>query len=220
MTTRLNRFGALAAVLAGGVLLASPLLAAPQAASAVIGKPAPDFTLRDTDGQTVSLHDLRGKTVILEWFNPDCPFIQHAHTKGPLKDLAKRVSSDRVVWLAINSNAAGKQGAGLDRNKQARTQYGLSHRILLDESGQVGHTYGAEKTPHLFVIDPKGALVYRGGLDNAPIGKVDDQRPHLPGVAKDALEPYLENALADLAANKAIRLPDTPAYGCTVKYGD
>lgn len=190
------------------------------AAGAALGKPAPDFTLSDTDGQPVSLAQLRGKTVVLEWFNPDCPFIKHAHTKGPLRDLAKRVSSDKLVWLNINSSAPGKQGAGADRNKQAKGEYGIDNRILLDESGKVGRAYGAQKTPHLFVIDAKGTLVYRGGVDNAPIGVVDDQRPHLPGHAKDALEPYLENALGDLSARKAIRLADTPAYGCTVKYAE
>jgi len=187
---------------------------------ATLGKPAPDFTLTDTDGQTVELRSLRGKTVVLEWFNPDCPFIKHAHTQGPLKDFAQRTSSDKVVWLTINSNAPGKQGAGAERNRQAKTEYGIKNRVLLDETGRVGRAYGALKTPHVFVVDPKGILVYRGGVDNAPIGVVDDQRPHLPGHAKDALEPYLDYALTDLAQRKALRLPDTPAYGCTVKYGE
>lgn len=197
------------------------LMAAANArAQAALGKPAPDFTLTDTDGHSVSLSALRGKTVVLEWFNPDCPFIRYAHTKGPLKDLAQRVSSDKVVWLSVNSNAPGKQGNGLERNRQAQLEYGITNRILLDETGKVGHAYGAIKTPHLFVINDKGVLVYRGGVDNAPIGVVDDQRPHLPGRGKDALETYLEYALTDLAAHKPLRLPDTPPYGCTVKYGD
>lgn len=195
---------------------------APAAASggAALGKPAPDFSLTDTDGKTVTLSSLRGKTVVLEWFNPDCPFIKHAHTKGPLKDLAKRFGNDKVVFLAINSNAPGKQGHGLERNRQAKLEYGIPHPVLLDENGKVGRAYGAIKTPHMFVIDPKGVLVYRGGVDNAPIGSVDADRPHLPGNAKDALENYVEYALADLAAKKALRLADTPPYGCTVKYGD
>jgi hypothetical protein len=158
--------------------------------------------------------------VVLEWFNPDCPFIKHAHTKGPLKDLAKRTANDKLVWLAINSNAKDKQGYGVERNRQAKAEYGIPHPILLDESGKVGHAYGAIKTPHVFVIDPKGVLVYRGGVDNAPIGSVDAERPHLPGNAKDTLENYLEYALADLAAKKPLRLADTPPYGCTVKYHD
>lgn len=187
---------------------------------AALGKPAPDFSLTDTEGKALKLSSLRGKTVVLEWFNPDCPFIKHAHTQGPLKDFAQRVGNDQVVWLTINSNAPGKQGYGLERNRQAKTEYGIPNRILLDESGQVGHAYGALKTPHVFVVDAKGVLVYRGGVDNAPIGKVDEQRPHLPGHVATALEPYLDYALTDLSTRKALRLPDTPAYGCTVKYGD
>lgn len=189
-------------------------------ASTAIGKPAPDFSLQDTAGKTVKLSALRGKTVVLEWFNPDCPFVRYAHTEGPLKDFAKRVSNDKLVWLSINSNAPGKQGHGADRNRQAKTEYGISNAVLLDETGKVGRAYGAIKTPHLFVIDARGVLIYRGGLDNAPIGKVDSERPHLPGGAPDAYEAYLQNALSDLAASKPVRMPDTPPYGCTVKYGD
>jgi peroxiredoxin len=190
------------------------------AAGAALGQEAPDFSLTDTDGKSVKLRDLRGKTVVLEWFNPDCPFIKHAHTKGPLKDFAKRVANDKLVWLTINSNAPNKQGWGAPRNKQAKLEYGIANPVLLDETGKVGRAYGAIKTPHVFVIDPKGVLVYRGGVDNAPIGVVDPERPHLSSHTKDALESYLEYALSDLAAHRALRLADTPPYGCTVKYAD
>jgi peroxiredoxin len=187
---------------------------------AALGKPAPDFTLNDIEGAPVKLSSFKGKTVVLEWFNPDCPFVKHAHGKGPLKDFAKRVSSDKLVWLTINSAAPSKQGAGVERNRAAKVEYGFSNKLLLDESGKVGRAYGAVKTPHLFVIDPKGVLVYRGGLDNAPVGVVDEDRPRLPTTPKGALEPYLEHALADLASATKLRLPDTPPYGCSVKYGD
>ena len=155
--------------------------AEPQAAA--IGKPAPDFTLQDTDGKQVKLSALRGKTVVLEWFNPDCPFVKHARGKGPLQGFPQRVASPSLVWLSINSGAANKQGAGLDRNRAAKQEYGMQNQVLLDEAGKVGRAYGAQKTPHLYVIDPKGILVYRGGLDNAPVGVVDDARPKLPGTA-------------------------------------
>jgi peroxiredoxin len=191
-----------------------------QAAAAAIGLPAPDFALPDTDGKVLKLSSLRGRIVILEWFNPDCPFVRHAHTKGPLKDLAKRVSNDKLIWLSINSNAPGKQGHGVERNRSAKQEYGMTNRLLLDESGKTGQAYGALKTPHLFVINASGLLVYRGGLDNAPIGVVDNDRPHAPGNPANALERYLENALADLAHNLPVQLADTPAYGCTVKYAD
>ena len=207
-----------AAARAAATPAASPTTAA--AGSAALGKPAPDFTLTDTDGQSFKLSGLRGKTVVLEWFNPDCPFVKHAHEKGPLKDLAQRVASDKLVWLSINSGAPNKQGHGVPRNKEAKTQYGISNPILLDETGAVGRAYGAEKTPHMYVIDPNGVLVYRGGLDNAPVGSVDAERPRLPGTKQGGLEPYLEHALADLSKNQPIRLADTPAYGCTVKYAN
>jgi peroxiredoxin len=190
------------------------------AAKAALKRRAPDFTLPDLDGKQVSLRALRGKLVVLEWFNPDCPFVKHAHGKGPLQDLAKRRQSEKLVWLSINSSAPGKQGNGLERNRAAKDEYAIANPILLDESGEVGRRYGAEKTPHLFVIDAKGVLVYRGGLDNAPMGVVDDARPRLPGGAAGALEPYLENALDDLLKRRAPRLADTPPYGCSVKYAE
>lgn len=193
---------------------------APAAAPLALKKPAPDFSLQDLEGKTFSLRALRGKVVVLEWFNPDCPFVKHAHGKGPLQDLAKHRQSEKLVWLSINSSAPGKQGNGLDRNRAAKDEYAMQNPILLDESGDVGKRYGAEKTPHLFVIDPKGVLVYRGGLDNAPMGVVDDARPRLPGAAAGTLEPYLENALDDVSKGRAPRLADTPAYGCSVKYAE
>lgn len=185
---------------------------------AALRKKAPDFTLQDTDGKSVSLRSLRGKVVVLEWFNPDCPFIKHAHGKGPLRDLAKKLGSDKLVWLNINSSAAGKQGNGAERNRAAKSEYAIENMILLDESGEVGRKYGAEKTPHLFVIDAKGTLVYRGGLDNAPMGVVDDARPRTKETKAGELEPYLEKAVEDVQKRRALRLSDTPAYGCSVKY--
>jgi peroxiredoxin len=185
-----------------------------------LGRPAPDFALPNTEGKVVALNALRGRSVVLEWFNPDCPFVRHAHTHGPLKDLAQRVTNDKLTWLSINSNAPGKQGHGVERNRRAKQEFGMTNPLLLDESGKVGRAYGAAKTPHLFVINARGLLVYRGGLDNAPIGVVDIDRPHLPGNAANTLERYLENALADLAQNLPVRLADTPPYGCTVKYAD
>jgi len=209
-----------AALTAQCTATAEPQASAAAVTTATLGKPAPDFTLQDTDDKQLTLSALRGKTVVLEWFNPDCPFVKHARGKGPLKDFAQRVSSASLVWLSINSSAPNKQGWGLDRNRAAKQEYGMQNRVLLDETGKVGHLYGAQKTPHLFVIDPKGNLVYRGGLDNAPVGVVDDARPKLPGTATGALEPYLDLALADLAQAKPLRLADTPPYGCSVKYAN
>jgi peroxiredoxin len=185
---------------------------------AALKRPAPDFRLPDTEGREVSLRSLRGKLVVLEWFNPDCPFVRYAHGPGPLREMAKRYQSEQLVWLAINSSAPGKQGHGAERNRAAKDEFAMPNPILLDESGAVGRSYGAEKTPHLFVIDKNGVLVYRGGLDNAPMGVVDETRPHSAGQAAAALEPYLENALADVQRQRAPRVAETPAYGCGVKY--
>jgi peroxiredoxin len=197
---------------------AAPAAKSAGAAKATLKRPAPDFTLQDLDGKKVSLRALRGKVVVLEWFNPDCPFVKFSHSKGPLRELAKQLGSAKLVWLSINSGGAGKQGNGLDRNRAAKSEYGIENTILLDETGAVGHLYGAEKTPHLFVIDVKGRLVYRGGLDNAPMGVVDDARPRSAETKPGELEPYLQKAIEDLEKKRALRLSETPAYGCSVKY--
>ncbi|KIG16458.1 hypothetical protein DB30_04502 [Enhygromyxa salina] len=141
--------------------------------TAKIGEPAPAFSLPNLEGEQVSLADFAGKTVVLEWFNPDCPFVKYAHSEGPLASLGNEQQQAGVVWLAINSGAAGKQGAGVERNKQAKAEWNLAHPILIDEDGAVGHSYGAKTTPHMFVINPEGKLVFAGGLDNAPLGRVD-----------------------------------------------
>jgi peroxiredoxin len=143
-------------------------------ATAKVGEPAPAFSLPNIDGQTVSLADFAGKTVVIEWFNPDCPFVKYAHDdKGPLATLAADQTQGGVVWLAINSGAPGKQGAGAERNRKAAEDWKLEHPILIDEDGKVGHAYGATTTPHMFVIDGSGKLVFAGGVDNAPLGRVD-----------------------------------------------
>jgi peroxiredoxin len=141
--------------------------------TAKIGEPAPAFTLPSVAGESISLADYAGKTVVLEWFNPDCPFVKYAHGEGgPLASLANEQSKAGIVWLAINSGAAGKEGAGVERNKQAQIDWKLEHPILIDEDGKVGRSYGAQTTPHMFVIDPAGKLIYAGALDNAPLGRV------------------------------------------------
>jgi hypothetical protein len=141
--------------------------------TAKLGEPAPAFSLPNLDGEQVSLADFAGKTVVLEWFNPDCPFVKYAHGEGPLATLGNEQQQGGVVWLAINSGGAGKQGAGVERNRQAQAEWKLAYPILIDEDGAVGHSYGAKTTPHMFVISPEGKLVFAGGLDNAPLGKID-----------------------------------------------
>ncbi|HEY8077865.1 MAG TPA: redoxin family protein [Labilithrix sp.] len=176
---------------------------------AVVGEPAPDFTLTDLDGKQVKLSSLQGKPVVLEWFNPGCPFVRASHTKGSLRDAAKK--HPEAVWLAINSAAPGKQGAGADTNREAASKYGMTYPILLDESGRVGRTYGATNTPHIYVIDERGVLVYRGAIDNSPDGEGESP-------TDGQLVSYVDAALGDLAAKRPIRVAETRAYGCSVKY--
>ncbi len=174
-----------------------------------VGQQAPDFTLTDTEGKTVKLSSFVGKTVVLEWYNPDCPFVKYAYTDGPLKGMAKKFASDKLVWLNINSSAPGKQGHGVERNKKAFKDNGLSRAVLVDEDGKVGRLYKAKTTPQMFVINPKGAIVYTGAIDNAPFGNVKG--------GGDVIN-YVEQALGKLAGSKAIVTSETKPYGCSVKY--
>ena len=183
--------------------------AAPERAE--LGKPAPDFTLTDYEGKVHHLADYRGKTVVLEWFNPDCPFVKASHGKGSLKTMAKRLG-DKVVWLAINSSGPGKQGNGRDRVEAGKKAFDLSHPVLIDETGRVGKQYGATNTPHMYVIGPDGVLAYRGAIDNSPDGEGES-----PTGGK--LVNYVDAALDDLANKRPVATPDTRAYGCGVKYG-
>jgi peroxiredoxin len=177
------------------------------AADPSIGSPAPAFSLSDLDGETWSLEALRGKTVVLEWFNPGCPFVVAAHEEGPLKDLAARSVGDDVVWLAINSGAPGKQGADPADNVAAREKWGMTHPVLLDPDGTVGKAYGAVNTPQLVVIDAKGTLQYWGALDNAPLNEARGER-----------RPWTADAIAKVKAGEKAKPAKTKPWGCSVKY--
>ena len=176
---------------------------------ASVGHAAPSFKLKDLNGKTHSLDQYKGKTIVLEWFNPECPFVVMAHGKGGvLETMAKKVANKNTVWLAINSGAAGRQGHGKKVNSSAAKQWKMDHPILVDDSGKVGKAYGAKTTPHMFVIDAQGNLAYKGAPDNAPSGR-----------RGKSYKPYLTNALADVAAGKKVRKANTSAWGCSVKYG-
>jgi cytochrome oxidase Cu insertion factor (SCO1/SenC/PrrC family) len=188
--------------------------ATPPGEPAQVGKPAPDFTLKSVDGKDFTLAQFKGKTVVLEWFNPECPFVRLSHTQGSLKGLAtKYTKGGDVVWLAINSGAPGKQGAGEDANKEAIAKYGIDYPVLIDNTGKVGKQYGAERTPHMYVIDPEGTLVYRGAIDNSP-----DAEGKSPEGGK--LVNYVDTALAALKTGAKIETSETKAYGCGVKYAE
>jgi peroxiredoxin len=198
----------------GLAFVASPVAADTKAVtpSALVGKPAPDFTLKDLSGKEVKLASFKGKTVVLEWFNPGCPFVKKSHTVGSLVDTAKRQTGKDVVWLAINSGAAGKQGADPGENTEAAKSWSMSHPILRDDAGKVGKAYGATNTPHMFVIDKAGTVVYAGAIDNSP----DGEGKSAPG---GKVVNYVDAAISDLAAGRTVQTPSTKAYGCSVKYG-
>jgi len=188
---------------------ASPAATTAAPGSATVGQPAPAFTLADLDGNDVSLADYAGKTVVVEWFNPDCPFVKYAHgPKGPLRGLADKHAESGVVWLAVNSGAPGKQGHGVERNKKAVEGYAMNHPVLIDESGAVGRAFGAKTTPHMFVVNGEGVLVYAGALDNAPLGN-----------AKGTFTNHVDAALANLASGSDVETATSKPYGCSVKYG-
>lgn len=189
------------------------LLSLPALAGAELGKPAPEFTLKNLDGKDVKLSSFKGKTVVLEWFNPECPFVKNAHTKASLVDTAKRAQKKGIVWLSINSGAPGKQGTGVEKNQAAVKTFGMENAVLLDEAGTVGKAYGATNTPHLFVIDEKGNVVYRGAIDNSPDGE---------GLSPQGgtLVNYVDAALEDLSAGRPVKTAETKAYGCGVKYAN
>jgi peroxiredoxin len=176
---------------------------------AELGRRAPDFTLTDLEGNTISLHDYAGKTIVLEWFNPNCPFVRVAHSGGSLEKMGAQQIAKGVVWLAINSNATGKEGSGVEANKKGRERFAIGYPILLDERGDVGHVYGATNTPHMFVIDKNGTLVYEGAIDDSRGGEPDPSQK---------VTNYVAIALDALDSGKQVATPHTKAWGCTVKY--
>jgi peroxiredoxin len=192
-------------LLLGATLVCTPALAVEP------GAVAPDFTLKDTDGKSVHLADYKGKYVVLEWFNPGCPFVKAAHTKGSLVTFAKTEQKKGIVWLSINSGAAGKQGNGADVTKAAMKTFNMSNPVLLDESGTVGHAYGATNTPHMFVIGKDQKVLYAGAIDNSPDG--EGKSPQ-----SGPLVNYVDQALTQAMTGHTVDVSSTKPYGCSVKY--
>ena len=191
----------------GGVRPARPPRT-PGKSAATLGEPAPDFTLPDHTGKRVHLAEQRGNVVVLEWFNPECPFVARCHEKGSLAEFPNRCVAEGIVWLAINSSAPGEQGSELARNLEQRERWNLLGPILFDETGEVGRAYGAASTPHMFVIDERGVLIYQGAIDNDPSGeRLDSERIN-----------YVQSAIA--GRKSGVTTPSTKPYGCSVKYAN
>jgi len=182
-------------------------------AAAEIGKGAPDFSLVDTDGKTHALSGFKGKYVVLEWTNFDCPFVRKHYDSGNMQKLQETYTAKGVVWLRICSSAEGKQGhyAAKDAAERAAKEKSKATAYLIDASGSVGRLYGAKTTPHMFVVDKEGTLVYAGAIDDKPSTKTDD--------VKSAAN-YVAAALEAVMAGKPVEAKTSTPYGCSVKYAD
>jgi len=217
----MNRFKYVAnirSLRAGAILIVTAALAgialpafAVEGESARIGNPAPDFVGSDSNGKGVALKDLRGHIVVLEWSNNQCPFVGKHYRSGNMQALQKEATSKGVVWLTVLSSAPGEQGnvTAAEANELTRSRGAAPTAVILDSSGVIGRAYGARTTPHMFVIDKTGTLVYMGGIDDRATTDVADIAP-----AKN----YVRLALIAVMSGTAVADPITRPYGCSVKY--
>lgn len=194
------------------ILIAALALGAVQAwAQAAVGAPAPSFTLTDTKGATHALADFAGKPVVLEWTNPECPFVKKHYGAKNMQALQAKYVAQGAVWLSVCSSAPGKQGhyPADEWNRILAEQGSAATALLLDPDGQVGRAYGAKTTPHLFVVDAAGTLVYDGAIDDNPSTDSAD----IPGARA-----YVAEALDAVLAGAPVPVAQTKPYGCSVKY--
>jgi len=177
-----------------------------------VGQPAPDFVGTDSQGKTHKLSDLKGKTVILEWTNHDCPFVRKHYGAGNMQATQKDARKDGIVWLSVISSAPGRQGyvEGPEADALTKSRDAAPNAVLLDPKGTIGHAYEAKTTPHMYIIDPKGTLRYRGAIDDIPSASESD----IPKAVN-----YVRQAISQLKAGNAVKPSVTRAYGCSVKYG-
>lgn len=193
-------------------LLASTLLAAAVHAAPRIGEPAPAFTAVDSNGRTVKLSDFAGKTVVMEWTNHGCPYVQKWYSGG-MQALQKDATGKGAVWLTVLSSAPGTQGHvdGPTANRMMKEQGAVPTHYLLDDEGKVGRAYAAQVTPHMYVIAPDGRLAYMGGIDSIASPDVND----IPKA-----EPLARLAIDAVLAGKPVAKAQTRPYGCSVKYAN
>ena len=192
-------------------LLAALILPALAHAAANVDAPAPTFTATTADGKTVNLADYKGKTVVLEWTNHDCPYVKKHYGSGNIPTQQKAATAQGVVWLQVVSSAPGQQGFvdGATAQKLNADRGAAPTATLLDPKGELGKLYGAQTTPHLYVIKGDGTLAYKGGIDSIA-------SPDKADIAK--AEPYVTEALAAVAAGRKVEKASTRPYGCSVKY--
>jgi peroxiredoxin len=180
-------------------------------AEAQPGKPAPDFALQDSAGKTVKLADFKGKTVVLEWTNQDCPYVRKHYGTGNMQALQKEAAAKDVVWLTISSSAPGLQGhvTGIEADELTTSRKAAPAAFLLDPDGKVGRAYDARVTPHMYVIDKAGVLAYMGAIDDKPTSNHADVK---------TARPLLKEAVEAVVAGSPVKLASTRAYGCSIKY--
>lgn len=193
------------------VLFGFGLMAQISEAGVNIGETAPDFTLTDTKGTSHSLSQHKGKFVVLEWVNYDCPFVKKHYDNGYMQALQKDYTAKDVVWLSINSSAEGKEGHySPDKTNEMIQERGAAPTaFLLDTDGKVGKLFGAKTTPHMYIISPEGVLIYQGAIDSKPSADSAD-------IASSVN--YVKQGLDEAIAGKAVSEPSTKSYGCSVKY--
>ncbi|HVJ65934.1 MAG TPA: thioredoxin family protein [Bdellovibrionota bacterium] len=182
-------------------------------AEAKVGEAAPAFELKDVDGKAHSLASFKGKTVVLEWLNHECPFVKKHYDSGNMQKLQESATKDGVIWLSIASSAPGKEGYmdAVTTKKVSAEKKSKATAVLLDASGAVGKVYGAKVTPHMYVIDGTGKLVYNGAIDDKASTKVEDVK---------GAKSYVSEALASVKKGEAVKVSATKPYGCGVKYKD
>jgi peroxiredoxin len=180
-------------------------------AAARVGEPAPAFTLPGSDGKSYSLGDFKGKYVVLEWTNHDCPFVKKHYKSGNMQAQQKELTGKGVAWLSVISSAPGKQGHvdAATARELTKARGAAPTAVLLDPSGEVGRKYDAKTTPHMYLVSPEGTLLYMGGIDSVPSADTDD----IPGATQ-----YVKVALAEAMAGKPVSNASTKPYGCSVKY--
>ena len=197
--------------LAGVAALAAVLLPESIRAQAQVGSAAPQFTATDSHGQSRSLNEYRGKYVVLEWHNHDCPYTKKHYVSGNMEGLQKEWTAKGVVWFTVISSAPGEQGYMTDAEENAYLQqmHAAPTAVLMDPQGKLGHMYNAKTTPEMYVIDPSGKLIYEGAIDDRPTPEVSDIK---------GADNYLNDALMEAMAGKPVVQSYTRAYGCSVKY--
>ena len=188
-----------------------PLILAFAAGAVCAGMPAPDFTLADTSGKAVKLSDFRGKYVVLEWTNPECPFVRKHSNSGNMQGLQKEWGARDVVWLTVNStnSSSYEYKSPQQMGEWMQAKDAAPRAALVDATSATGRAYGAKTTPHMFVVGPDGKLIYSGA--------VDDRRSSNPADAK-AANNYVRAALTEALAGKPVTVASTTPYGCSVKY--